>query len=97
MIKTAEELQTENQEGKSTLVEQVEVQGLTKALQVMKYDEKYFVGFMGAMMTEPNENKQKVIETAKMFNEEEYNLFFNIVTHMIKNRELITKINNKNE
>ena len=52
-IKTADEMQNENQEDKSQLVEAIEVKGLSEAFHIMRYENKYFVGFMGAMMTMP--------------------------------------------
>lgn len=94
MIKTVEELQTENQENKSELVEKVEVRGITEALQIMRYEDKYFIGFMGAMMTTPTEDKKALIEDAKMLTEKGWSLLLNIVTHMIKNRKLIDNLNN---
>lgn len=97
-IKTAEEMQTENQEGKSQLVERVEINGLSEALSVMKYDNKYFIGFMGGMMTEPTENLFEVEVLATMFGKTEWSLLLNMFTHMIKNRKLLDNLKpNTNE
>lgn len=96
-IKTAEEMQNENQEGKSQLVERVEVEELTEALSLMKYEDKYFLGFMGAMMTEPTDDKQGLIELATGFTKEGWSLVLNMITHMIKNRNLIDNLKAENE
>lgn len=91
-IKTADEMQNENQEDKSQLVEAVDVKGLSEAFQIMRYENKYFVGFMGAMMTMPSEELEETIEQVKMFNEKQWSLLLNVITHVVKNRKLIDNL-----
>lgn len=97
-IKTADEMQNENQADKTQLVEAVEVQGLSEAFKIMRYEDKYFIGFMGAMMTEPTENLDLLVAQAKQFSNETWSLLLNIVTHIVKNRNLIDNLKpNTNE
>lgn len=96
-IKTPEEMQTENQEEKSQLVERIDNDEISEALSLMKYEDKYFLGFMGAMMTEPTTDKEGLIELATGFTKEGWSLLLNMFTHMIKNRKLIDNLNSKDD
>ena len=91
-IKTADEMQNENQADKTQLVEAVDVKGISEAFQIMRYEHKYFVGFMGAMMTIPSEDLEETIKQVKMFNEKQWSLLLNIITHVVKNRKLIDNL-----
>jgi hypothetical protein len=91
-IKTADEMQNENQEDKSQLVEAINIEGLSEAFKIMRYENKYFIGFMGAMMTEPTENLNILVAQAKQFSNETWALLLNIVTHIVKNRKLIDNL-----
>lgn len=91
-IKTADEMQNENQEDKTQLVEAVNIEGLSEAFKIMRYENKYFIGFMGAMMTEPTENLDILVTQAKQFSNETWALLLNIVTHIVKNRKLIDNL-----
>lgn len=94
-IKTADEMQNENQEDKSQLVEAMDLD-ISEAFKIMKYDDQYFIGFMGAMMTEPTPELNEIEPLVS--NKEMWSLWLNVMTHLIKNRNLIDNLKpNTNE
>lgn len=94
-IKTADEMQNEHQEDKSQLVEAMDLE-ISEAFKIMKYDDQYFIGFMGAMMTEPTPELNEIEPLVS--NKEMWSLWLNVMTHLIKNRNLIDNLKpNTNE
>jgi hypothetical protein len=93
-IRTEEQLRTENQEGKSALVENISEQftEISKAFSVMKYEDKHFIGFMGAMVTEPTEDLEGLVESLKGIDVRTWDILLNVVTTIVSERKAIDKL-----